>query len=194
MPMTVCHLLGAMREIPDTWTALIPHHASFWPVVRHAGRRYFLAECGSHVSLLRVGTWGRVLTRGPSFAHLTCLNLRVRVHQLFFAPRTVRRLPVPAGFLLSSSSRAPDPVEVACLRQNTMSKNRPASWRRMAWPGADECGVGRAAEKSLAARVPTLRSAVSALVFPAGPFSGSASSESSPIFPPLPWRLRMLCC
>jgi len=58
----------------------------------------------------RVGTWGRVLTRGPSCAHLTCLNLRVRVHQLFFAPRTVRRLPVPAGFLLSSSSRAPDPV------------------------------------------------------------------------------------
>jgi len=95
--MTVCHLLGAMREIPDTWTALIPHHASFWPVVRHAGRRYLLAERGSHVSLLRVGTWGRVLTRGPSFAHLTCLNLRVRVHQLFFCTQD-RSAPACAGW------------------------------------------------------------------------------------------------
>jgi len=72
------------------------------------------ANCFSRTRLARepwrVGTWGRVLTRGPSCAHLTCLNLRVRVHQLFFAPRTVRRLPVPAVFLLSSSSRAPDPV------------------------------------------------------------------------------------
>jgi len=51
MPMTVCHLLGAMREIPDTWTALIPHHASFWPVVRHAGRRYLC--CFSRTRLAR---------------------------------------------------------------------------------------------------------------------------------------------
>jgi len=162
------------RHVDSAHTAscvVLAGRSTRWPSV-------FLAERGSHVSLLRVGTWGRVLTRGPSFSHLTCLNLRVRVHQLFFAPKTVRRLPVPAGFLLSSSSRAPDPVVRMPAPEHHVKKpaglmapHGVAGRRRMRrWAGCREISRSSRAD----AKVTGLP-----LLYPSPP----------PIFPPPPMAL-----